>query len=194
MIPAAFFIVAGLIVPGSAIIIKNVGLNPTRTGIIDVLLKMGADISIKEEQTISCESRGNIHVRHSKLKGVEISGGIIPRLIDEIPIIAVAASLAEGETVIKDAKELRVKESDRIKTISEELSKMGVNIRETDDGLIIEGGKKIKGAHCLSHGDHRIAMSLAIAALVAEDEVTIEDTECIETSFPGFESILKQII
>jgi len=191
---AAFFIVAALIVPGSSLTIKNVGLNPTRTGMIDVLHRMGANLEIKNENMISGEIRADISVKSSKLKGVSIAGDIIPRLIDEIPAIAVAAAFAQGDTVISDAKELRVKESDRIKTVREELGKLGVSIEEKDDGLVIKGGCPLNGAVCESHGDHRIAMSLAVAALASKGKVTIKNTECIETSFPGFTDLLKKVV
>ncbi|MCX5749607.1 MAG: 3-phosphoshikimate 1-carboxyvinyltransferase [Candidatus Saganbacteria bacterium] len=188
---AAFFIVAALIVPGSEVLIKNVGLNPTRTGIIDVLHRMGAKIEIQNETILSGEPRGDIIARSSDLEAVDLSGNIIPRIIDEIPVIAVAAAFAEGVTTISDARELRVKESHRIAALSGELKKLGIKVEEKEDGLIIQGKNKIKGALCYSHGDHRIAMSLAIAALAAEDDVVIEDTDCIATSFPGFEKLLK---
>lgn len=190
---AAFFMVAGTIIPNSKITIKNVGLNPTRTGIIDVLHRMGANIEIENETMISKEPRGDITVRSSNLKGIELSGTIIPRIIDELPIIAVAASVAQGETVISDAKELRVKESDRIKTISTELKRLGAKIKEKDDGMIINGGTSFKGAVCESYGDHRVAMSLAIAGLMSKGGVTIGDAQCIETSFPGFEALLQKL-
>ena len=190
---AAFFIVAGIIAPDSEILIKNVGLNPTRTGIIDVLRNMGAKIEINNEKVISGEPRGDILVKTSKLKGTAIGGGIIPRLIDEIPIIAIAATQAHGQTIIKDAKELRVKESDRIATICGMLKKMGAKAKETPDGMIIEGPCKLKGTEIESHGDHRIAMSAAIAGLIAKDEMLIDNTECIETSFPGFKELLDRL-
>ena len=190
---AAFFIVAGIIAPDSEILIKNVGLNPTRTGIIDVLRNMGAKIEISNEKVISGEPRGDILVKTSMLKGTAVDGAIIPRLIDEIPIIAIAAAQAHGQTIIKDAKELRVKESDRIATICGMLKKMGAKAKETPDGMIIEGPCKLKGTEIESHGDHRIAMSAAIAGLVAKAHMTIENTECIETSFPGFEKLLNAL-
>jgi 3-phosphoshikimate 1-carboxyvinyltransferase len=196
---AAFFLVAGLLVAEAALTIHNVGLNPTRTGIVDVLHGMGAGIEIKDEQVISGEPRGTIFVsrtfEHSKIRlsGIKIDGEIIPRIIDEFPIIAVAATQVEGTTEIRGARELRVKESDRIATISSELRKMGAKITELDDGMIIEGPTKLKGAQVKSYGDHRIAMSLAIAGLVAEGETVIDDTACIETSFPGFEKLLQSI-
>lgn len=188
---AAFFIVAALIVPNSKIIIKNVGLNPTRTGIIDILHRMGAKIEITNEAVLSGEIRGDISVESSKLHGIEIGGSVIPRIIDEIPVIAVAASLSDGETKISNAGELRVKESDRIKTMAEQLSKIGAQITETEDGMTIEGVSSLKGGTCFSEGDHRVAMSLAIAGLSAKNETIIENTDCIETSFPGFEKVLK---
>jgi len=195
---AAFFLVAAALVPNPEIIIRNVGVNPTRTGILEVLHRMGVALEVKNERIISGEPRGEIVVSskrkaESGLSGIEISGDLIPRLIDEIPIIAVLATQAQGKTIIKDAKELRVKESDRIKTVAAELNKMGAKIIETADGLIIEGPTKLTGTTVESHGDHRLAMSLAIAGLIAEGETIIENTECIETSFPGFESLLKSI-
>ncbi|MFA4967728.1 MAG: 3-phosphoshikimate 1-carboxyvinyltransferase [Candidatus Margulisiibacteriota bacterium] len=192
---AAFFLVAGLLVPGSDLLLRNVGMNPTRIGIIEVLHRMGAKLEIMDEEIISEEPRANIRVTSSekRVTGIEIGGELIPKLIDEIPIIAVLATQAEGTTIIKDAKELRVKESDRIKTISTELKKMGAAIEETEDGMIITGPTKLKGATINSYRDHRVAMSMAIAGLIADGETIIEDTECIKTSFPGFEDILNRI-
>jgi 3-phosphoshikimate 1-carboxyvinyltransferase len=190
---ASFFIVAGAIIPNSNILIRNIGLNPTRTGIIDVMHRMGADMEIQNETLLSGELRGDILVKSSKLKGIDLSGSIIPRIIDEIPIIAVAACVAQGQTTISDAGELRVKESDRIKTMAEELRKLGAIIEEKEDGMVIQGGTSFKGAICDSHNDHRCAMSLAIAGLAAKDDVLIENTECIATSFPGFISLLKKL-
>ncbi|MEA3492785.1 MAG: 3-phosphoshikimate 1-carboxyvinyltransferase, partial [Candidatus Margulisiibacteriota bacterium] len=186
-------LVAGLIVPGSELAIKNVGVNPTRTGIIDVLHRMGAELDVLNEEIISGEPRGDITVRSAGLNAVEIDGSIIPRIIDEIPIIAVAATQAEGKTIIRGAKELRVKESDRISTISSELARMGANIRELEDGMIIEGPTKLEGTGVESFGDHRVAMALAVAGLIADGETVIENTACVETSFPGFEEILRKI-
>ncbi|NQU17845.1 MAG: 3-phosphoshikimate 1-carboxyvinyltransferase [Candidatus Saganbacteria bacterium] len=192
---AAFFMVAGLLVPNSNLLIRNVGLNPTRIGIIEVIHRMGGNLEVQDEQLIAYEPRGNIRLtaNSSRLSAIEIGGELIPRLIDEIPIIAVLATQAEGTTVIKDAKELRVKESDRIATISSELRKMGAKIEEQEDGMLIFGPTKLKGAIVDSHGDHRVAMSLAIAGLIAEGETTIENTDCIETSFPGFKSLLDVV-
>jgi 3-phosphoshikimate 1-carboxyvinyltransferase len=196
---AAFLIVAGLLVPNSDLLLRNVGVNPTRTGILEVLHRMGAEVEVKDEEIVSGEPRANILIRNAEcgmrnLKGMEIGGELIPKVIDEIPIIAVLATQTEGKTIIKDAKELRVKESDRIKTISTELKKMGAKIEEKEDGMVIHGPTKLKGAKVQSYGDHRVAMSLAVAGLIAEGETVIEDTDCIETSFPGFEGQLKKLL
>jgi 3-phosphoshikimate 1-carboxyvinyltransferase len=200
---ASFLLVAGLLVPGSDLLLRNVGMNPTRTGIIEVLHRMGAKFEITDEEILSEEPRANIRVasnpstslgmNEKRVMGIEIGGELIPKLIDEIPIIAVLATQAEGTTIIKDAKELRVKESDRIKTISTELKKMGAKIEEKDDGMIIYGPTKLKGAAVNSYGDHRVAMSMAVAGLIADGETIINNTECIKTSFPGFEDILNRI-
>jgi len=189
---ASFLMAAALLVSDSLLLIREVGVNPTRTGIIDILHRMGANLEVKDERMISEEPRAEILVRSSKLRAVKISGEIVPRIIDEIPIIAVAATQAEGLTEIRGARELRVKESDRIATISSELKKMGADIQELEDGMFIVGPTKLKGTTVKSFGDHRIAMAMAIAGLVAEGETIIEDTECIETSFPGFEAILRE--
>jgi len=199
---AAFFLVAGLIVPNSELLIRNVGVNPTRTGIIDVLHRMGAQLEVSDEQMLCEEPRASIRVtttqQHSNvetrgLRGIKISGEIIPRIIDEIPIIAVAATQAQGTTEIRGARELRIKESDRIKTISSELRKMGEEIKELEDGMIISGSTKLKGAKVKSYGDHRIAMALAIAGLAASGETVVEDSGCMETSFPGFRALLTSL-
>jgi 3-phosphoshikimate 1-carboxyvinyltransferase len=191
---AAFFIAGGLILPGREVCIENVGLNETRTGIIDVFREMGGDIEIINERYTSGEKVGDIVVRSSKLKGITFGGDIIPRLVDEIPVIAVAATQAEGTTIIHGAEELKVKESDRLKTISRELSKMGADIKETEDGLIIKGGTPLKYADCESYDDHRIAMSCAIAGLVADGGVSIDDLSCVDISFPGFFDVLKSLV
>ncbi|QOX62574.1 3-phosphoshikimate 1-carboxyvinyltransferase [Anoxybacterium hadale] len=182
---AAFFLVAGLIVPGSEIRIKNVGLNPTRTGILDVLKAMGASIAIEENQG-EIEPSGDLIVKHSALKGTEIGGDLIPRLIDELPILAVAAAFAEGTTVIKDAEELKVKESNRIDAMETELKKAGAQVRATEDGMIIQGGSPLHGADFESYHDHRIAMSMAVLALAAEGDSKILNHQCINISYPGF--------
>ena len=190
---AAFFMVAGLIVPNSHIIIENVGINPTRTGIIDALLAMGGNITILNKRESGGELIGDIEVKSSKLKATTLSGDIIPRMIDEIPVFAVAALCAEGTTFVKDAQELKVKESNRIATMSMELGKMGVNINETDDGMIIEGNQKLTGGKVYSHLDHRVAMSCAIAALVSDSDTVITDADCVGISFPDFYEMLESL-
>ena len=189
---AAFFMVAAAVVPGSDLLITNVGVNPTRTGIIDILLQMGADITLEKERDQAGEPVADVRIRHRPLKSVQISGGVVPRAIDEIPVLSVAAAYAAGTTVIRDAAELRVKESDRIATIAAELRKMGVQIKEHSDGMEITGGSALTGTRCESHGDHRIAMSLAVAGLAARGETTIAGKEWIDTSFPGFEGLLRK--
>ncbi|MDD6565028.1 MAG: 3-phosphoshikimate 1-carboxyvinyltransferase [Clostridiales bacterium] len=183
---AAFFLVLGAIMPDSDITIKNVGINPTRTGIIDVLLDMGANIEIFNERIATGEPVADIRVRTSKLKGVKIGGAIIPRLIDELPVIAVASLFAEGTTVIADAQELKVKETDRIKAVTDELKKCDADITPTDDGMIINGNKPLHGADFEVYGDHRMAMSLAIAAQLAEGPSTLSDISCVAVSYPDF--------
>lgn len=183
---AAFFMVLGAIMPNSEITITNVGINPTRTGIIDVLTGMGADISIENKRTSAGESVADITVRSSKLTGTTVGGDIIPRLIDELPIIAVAAVFAEGETVIKDAQELKVKETNRIRAVVSEFTKCGIDITETDDGMIIRGSKPIHGADFITYGDHRMAMSLTVLAQMADGESTLDDADCACVSYPTF--------
>jgi 3-phosphoshikimate 1-carboxyvinyltransferase len=193
---AAFFLVAGAIAPNSEITLKNVGLNPTRTGIIDVLKQMGADIAIENIRNEESEPMGDITVRTSELKGIEIGGELIPRLIDEIPIIALLATQAEGTTVIKDASELRVKETDRIATVVSELNRLGADIEATDDGMIIRGKTKLKANNMVvdSYGDHRIGMMLAIAACITEGELTLNRPEAIAVSYPSFFEHLQLLI
>lgn len=189
---AAYFMVLGAVCPDSDITIKNVGINPTRTGIITVLENMGANITLLNERTVSGEKVADINVKYTpSLKSTTVEGDIIPKLIDEIPVIAVAACFAEGTTVIKDAQELKVKESNRIKTVVNELKKFGADIEETDDGMIIKGKCSLKGAVCDSHNDHRIAMSMAVAGIMAEGSTTIKDSQCVDISFPTFFSLLK---
>ncbi len=188
---AAFFLVAGLIVPNSELLVRNVGINPTRSGIIDILLEMGGHLELLNQRDASGEPVADILVKSSRLKGVEIGGAVVPRAIDEFPVISVAAACAEGTTVIRDAEELRVKETDRIAAMVEELSVLGAEIEPTEDGMVVEGVERFTGGSVKSHGDHRIAMSAAIAALGADGEVTIADTDCTETSFPGFWGLLQ---
>jgi len=190
---AAFFIVAGIIVPGSELLIKNTGINPTRTGLLNILESMGANIKLENESEVSGEPVADIYVKHSRLSGGDISGEMVPQTIDEFPILCVAAALAQGKTKITGAKELRVKESDRIAAMATELRKMEVNVKELEDGLIIEGREKLKSSVIQSYGDHRIAMSMAIAGLMTDGETTISDTACINTSFPGFMEILNKL-
>ena len=191
---AAYFMVAAAASENACITIRNVGINPTRTGIITALEAMGADITISNEKLLNGEPVGDITVRSSKLKATVIEGDIIPKLIDEIPVLAVAAAMAEGTTVIKDAQELKVKESNRIKTTAEELSKFGVDIAETDDGLIINGPTLMEGGATINtYNDHRIAMSAAIAALLADGETVIDGSECVDISFPGFYNLLEEL-
>jgi len=183
---AAFFIVAALINKGSEIILKNVGLNTARTGILEILKRMGGAIEIQDKRIECGEDVGDLVVKSSDLKGIEINGEDIPRAIDELPIIAAAACFAEGRTVITDAKELRVKETDRIKAVVSEFSKLGADITELEDGMIINGSQQLKGNICDSWGDHRIAMSLAIAATLSSGETTINNSECVNISYPEF--------
>lgn len=183
---AAFFLVLGAIMPDSELLIKNVGINPTRTGITDVLRDMGADMEFKNLRTSAGEPVADIAVRSSALHGTEIGGAIIPRLIDELPAIAVAAVFAKGVTVIKDAQELKVKETNRIRAVVDEFRKCGIDITETDDGMIINGGKPVYGADFASYGDHRMAMSLAVLAQLADGSSTLDDADCVSVSYPGF--------
>ena len=192
---AAFFIVAGLIVKGSDFVIKNVGLNPTRSGIIDVVNRMGGDIEIINSRTVSGELVGDIRVRYTEnLKATKIGGDEIPRLIDELPVIAVLASQAEGETVVSNAQDLRNKESDRIKCLVNELTKIGVNIQEKEDGFIVRGKTRLQGgAELESYHDHRLAMSYYIAGLICLQEIAIHGFEWTKISFPEFEELMSQL-
>ena len=183
---AAFFLVLGAIMPNSQITVTNVGINPTRTGIIDVLKDMGADITLENVHTSAGETVADITVRSSSLKGTTVGGDIIPRLIDELPIIAVAAVFADGQTVIKDAQELKVKETNRIRAVVDEFNKCGIDITETDDGMIINGGKSVHGADFKTYGDHRMAMSLTVLAQLADGESTLDDSDCACVSYPTF--------
>lgn len=191
---AAFFLVAGLIVPDSELLIENVGVNPTRSGIIDILQMMGGSIELMNQREVSGEPVADLLVKTSDLHGIDIAGELIPRAIDEFPVVSVAAAFADGVTTIREAKELRVKETDRIAAMCDTLSTLGASIEALEDGMRIEGKDSLTGGQTVSsYGDHRIAMSLAIAALRAESEVQINDTACTETSFPGFWQLLSQI-
>ncbi|SJZ54613.1 3-phosphoshikimate 1-carboxyvinyltransferase [Selenihalanaerobacter shriftii] len=191
---AAFFLVAALINQDSELVLENVGLNPTRAGILEVLDEMEADYELLDERLENKEPIADIKVKSSDLKATTIGGEVIPKLIDEIPILAVAATQAEGRTVIKDAAELRVKETDRISAMVTELKKLGIEVEEKEDGMIIEGPQSIQGGvQCQSYGDHRIAMSLAVAGLIAKEDIVITNTDCIKTSFPNFIDLIDEI-
>ncbi len=192
---AAFWMVAAACLPGSDVYIRNVGLNPRRSAIIDVLLRMGADIEVTPSNSkMLLEPCGDVRIRGTSLKATEVEGAEIPNIIDEIPILSVAASLATGSTVIRDAAELRVKESDRIATMVKNLSSFGVSVEEKNDGMVIHGGAKIRtGKSVDSHGDHRVAMSMAILTLFADDLCVINDTACVATSYPTFWDHLKTL-
>ena len=190
---AAFFLVAGLIVPGSELLIKGVGVNPTRTGIIDILIAMGGDIQLLNQRTLSGEPVADLLVRSSSLKGIKIGGDLVPRAIDEFPVVAVAAALAEGVTTISDARELRVKESDRIAATAANLRAAGVSVTETDDGMIVTGRGALDGCAVDSRGDHRIAMAMLVGGLAAAGPITVSDTGCIATSFPRFLPLLEEV-
>ncbi|HIK08235.1 MAG TPA: 3-phosphoshikimate 1-carboxyvinyltransferase [Trichormus sp. M33_DOE_039] len=191
---AAFWLVAGAIVPGSELVVENVGVNPTRTGILEALSMMGADIELENQREVAGEPVADVRVRYSRLRSCTIAGDIVPRMIDEIPILAVAAVFAEGTTVIRDAEELRVKESDRITVMAQQLNKLGAKVTELPDGMEILGGTPLVGTDVDSHTDHRIAMSLAIAALNARGITTIHRAEAAAISYPNFTNTLKQIL
>ena len=185
--------VAASLIGRSRIHLPNVGLNPTRTGLLDILRSMGANIRIENTREISGEPIGELTVESAELTGVRIDGSIIPNLIDEIPILAVAGACAEGTTTIRDAEELRHKESDRIRAVVTGLRAMGVDVEEFDDGMAIHGGKSLKGAEIATHHDHRIAMAFAIAGLLAEGETRIQDADIADVSFPGFYDTIERL-
>ncbi len=191
---AAYFLVAGAIHPNARIVIRGCGINPTRTGIIDILLAMGARLKIDNKRLEAGEPLADIVIESSELKGIEVGGDIIPRLIDEIPVLAVAGCVAKGKTVIRDAGELRVKESDRIATVVGELSRLGAKIEPLPDGMVIYGGRPLSGTEVDSHFDHRLAMSLAIAGLIAKGETTIEHAQVAQVSYPAFWQTLQQAL
>lgn len=190
---ATFFIVAALITPGSELLINNVGVNPSRTGALDILQAMGGDIQLLDLREVSGEPVADILVRSSSLKGIAIAGTVVPRAIDEFPAICVAAARAEGVTTIRDARELRVKETDRITAIADNLRKLGISVAETEDGMDITGSDQLLGGSVDSRGDHRIAMSMAVAALVATSDITVNDIGCVATSFPTFFPLLEKV-
>ncbi len=191
---AAYFIAAGLLVPDAELLIRNVGINPTRDGILKVCQMMGADITLLNEDHSSAEPVADILVRSSGLKGCVIEGPLIPTLIDELPVIACLACFAQGETIIRDAAELKIKESNRIQVMAENLTAMGADVTETEDGMVIRGGRPLHGASIHCHMDHRIAMSFAVAALAAEGETVIQDSECVNISYPGFYEELGRVV
>ena len=191
---AAYFIAAGLIVPDSEILIQNVGTNPTRSGILKVCEDMGGDITLVHQRMEGGEPIADILVRTSQLHGITIEGDIIPTLIDEIPVIAVMAAVAEGTTIIKDAAELKVKETDRIETVTDNLKAMGCNVTPTEDGMIITGGNPLQGANIHTLLDHRIAMAFSIAALVAEGTTKILDSQCVDVSYPDFYDTFENLL
>jgi 3-phosphoshikimate 1-carboxyvinyltransferase len=190
---AAFLIAAALIVPGSEVTLRGVGLNLLRTGLLDALRHMGADIQVKVEEERGGEPTGELVIRHGPLRGIQVTGDLVVRMIDEFPIFAVVAACAEGTTVVKDATELRHKESDRISTLCVELGLLGVNILESVDGFIVQGGAPLIGGRVNPHGDHRLAMSLAVAGLVAQEPVCVSDAGIINESFPGFITTLQSL-
>jgi 3-phosphoshikimate 1-carboxyvinyltransferase len=190
---AAYFLVAGAIHPNSRIVIRDCGINPTRTGIIDTLRAMGAKIKIDNERWEASERLADIVVESSELKGIEVGGDIIPRLIDEIPVLAVAGCIAKGKTVIRDAGELRMKESDRIATVVGELSRLGAKIEALPYGMVIYGGRPLSGTEVNSHFDHRLAMSLAVAGLVGKGKTTIKHAQMVQVSYPAFWQTLQQV-
>ncbi|MCC7353181.1 MAG: 3-phosphoshikimate 1-carboxyvinyltransferase [Anaerolineae bacterium] len=191
---AAFLLVAASLVPGSEVVVENVGINPTRAGLLETLEAMGARVEILDQWEAGGEPVGDLRACAGEgLKAVEVAGPLIPRLIDELPILAVAATQASGVTVVRDAEELRVKETDRIATVAGELRKMGAEIEERPDGFAVAGPVRLRGAVVESHNDHRLAMALAVAGLLAEGETVIRGTECIADSFPGFEAVLESL-
>jgi len=191
---AAFWMVAAAAQEGSSLLVRNVGLNETRTGALAVLLRMGAHVREVVQDSEKGEPSGEIHIQGSRLHGTVIGGHEIPRLIDEIPILAIAGALAQGKTTIRDAHELRVKETDRLAAIAANLTEMGVDVVETEDGLEINGGAPLIAGRLKSYGDHRIAMAFAVAGMFADGETIIDDTDCIATSYPGFEEQLQAFL
>ncbi len=198
---AAYFLVAASLVPGSEVLIEGAGVNPTRTGLLDVLRAMGADVVLEDERMVGGEPVADLAVRASDLAGTEVSGQLVVRTIDEFPILAVAATQARGETVVRDAAELRVKETDRIATTVQELRRLGAEIEAQPDGFVVQGPTPLQspdfaegqGSMVFSHGDHRLAMALVVAGLIARGETCVQDTDCIADSFPGFAAALAKL-
>jgi 3-phosphoshikimate 1-carboxyvinyltransferase len=190
---AAFLVVAASLVPGSEITIEGVGVNPMRTGLLDALRAMGADVTLHDERIVGGEPVADLSIRPAALHGIEIGGPLVVRAIDELPILAVAATQAQGETVVRDAGELRVKETDRIATTVQELRCLGAAIEPRPDGFVVHGPTPLKSADVHSHGDHRLAMALAVAGLLASGQTRVQDVDCIGDSFPGFQVILARL-
>lgn len=190
---AAFILAAGLLAPKSHVTVSGVGVNPTRTGILDILRLMGADLRLVNERDEAGEPVADIVVQHGELRGVEIGGDLIVRAIDELPVLAVLATQAHGRTVVRDATELRVKETDRIATVAAELRKLGAHVEEYSDGFAVDGPVELRSAPVWSHGDHRLAMALAVAGMVASGPVLVEEAACVSDSFPGFERVLHTL-
>lgn len=189
---AAFFIVASLITPESDLLIRDVGLNPTRTGLLDILREMGGDVEIVNVRDWHGEPVGDIRVRSSSLRGVGVGGDVVPRAIDEFPVWAVAAAVASGPSRLTDAAELRLKESDRIGGLARQLARVGVVLEPADDGFVVPGSQRIRGGVADSLGDHRLAMALAVAGLASQEGITVTNPECVNVSFPGFEALLNE--
>jgi 3-phosphoshikimate 1-carboxyvinyltransferase len=190
---AAFFLVAAAASPGSELLIRDAGVNPTRTGALEVLEAMGARLTRERQRSEGAEPVADLHILGARLHGTEVGAALIPRLLDEIPALAVAAALAEGETVISGAAELRVKEVDRLSAVAGELARFGVQVAEEREALRILGGRRLRGAVVRSRGDHRMAMALAVAGLFADGETRVQDVACVETSFPGFAELLAEV-
>lgn len=190
---AAYWLVAAAIHPNARLTLEGVGVNPTRTGVLDVLRAMGAKLTLGRERLEGGEPVADITIESSQLKGTDIEGALVPRSIDDIPVLAVAAAVASGTTTIRDASELRVKESDRIASLARELGKLGARVEELPDGLVIYGGATLKGADCSSYGDHRLAMALAVAGLVARGTTTLDDEAVVAVSYPGFWQDLERV-
>lgn len=190
---AAFLVIAALLVPGSEVFLEGVGVNPTRSGLLEVLKAMNADMTMHNERLVGGEAVADLTVRVSELRGIDVVGDLVVRMIDEFPILAVAATQAQGQTLVRDAGELRVKETDRIVTTVQELRRLGAQIEARPDGFLVQGPTPLHGAPVGSHGDHRLAMALAVAGLIASGDTTIEDVDCITDSFPGFEAALVDL-
>ena len=191
---AAFWLIAGCLHPDADVLIRGTGVNPYRTGLLEVLQEMGAEVTVEQVRSVGGEPVADIRARSSRLRGVSIGGAMIPRLIDELPLVALAGALATGSTHIRDAAELRVKESDRIAATCAELAKLGARVEELPDGMIVHGGAALNGALCSSYGDHRLAMALAIAGLVAEGETVVDGAEAAAVSYPGFWTALDRLV